>query len=106
MGIIAEAADPEANIIFGARIDDSLGDIVRVTVVATGFDRVPPGNSVPQDVYPATAQAGQPAAPAAQEAPGAAQEAQPAAAPQQPAPQQPIMSFQNSISIPDWLHKK
>ena len=106
MGIIAEAADPEANIIFGARIDDSLGDIVRVTVVATGFDRVPPGNSVPQDVYPATAPAGQPAAPAAQEAPGAAQEAQPAAAPQQPAPQQPIMSFQNSISIPDWLHKK
>ncbi|MDO4204343.1 MAG: cell division protein FtsZ [Selenomonadaceae bacterium] len=106
MGIIAEAADPEANIIFGARIDDSLGDIVRVTVVATGFDRVPPANTVPQDVYPATAPAAQQAAPAAPET-QAAQQAQPAAAPQQPAAQQqPIMSFQNSISIPDWLHKK
>lgn len=36
--IIAQAADPEANIIFGAVIDESLGDDVRVTVIATGFD--------------------------------------------------------------------
>jgi len=36
--IIAEAADPEANIIFGAVIDESLRDEVRVTVIATGFD--------------------------------------------------------------------
>ena len=36
--IVAEAADPEATIIFGAVIDDSLGDEVRVTVIATGFD--------------------------------------------------------------------
>lgn len=39
--IIAQAADPEANIIFGAVIDDSLEDEVRITVIATGFDRVP-----------------------------------------------------------------
>jgi len=37
--IIAEAADPEANIIFGAVIDDNLKDEVRVTVIATGFDK-------------------------------------------------------------------
>ncbi|HLT57520.1 MAG: cell division protein FtsZ [Limnochordales bacterium] len=37
-GIIAEAADPEANIIFGAVIDEQLRDEVRVTVIATGFD--------------------------------------------------------------------
>lgn len=37
--IIAQAADPEANIIFGAVIDDSMGDDVRVTVIATGFDQ-------------------------------------------------------------------
>lgn len=37
--IIAEAADPEANIIFGAVIDDSLKEEVRVTVIATGFDQ-------------------------------------------------------------------
>ncbi|HHV72712.1 MAG TPA: cell division protein FtsZ [Clostridia bacterium] len=39
--IVAEAADPEANIIFGAVIDDSLGDEVRVTVIATGFEGKP-----------------------------------------------------------------
>ncbi|MDQ2783221.1 MAG: cell division protein FtsZ, partial [Actinomycetota bacterium] len=32
------AAHPEANIIFGAVIDDALGDEVRVTVIAAGFD--------------------------------------------------------------------
>jgi cell division protein FtsZ len=36
--IIAKSADPEANIIFGAVIDDNLDDEVRVTVIATGFD--------------------------------------------------------------------
>ncbi|MCL6450018.1 MAG: cell division protein FtsZ [Acetobacteraceae bacterium] len=36
--IIAQAADPDANIIFGAVIDETLGDEVRVTVIATGFD--------------------------------------------------------------------
>lgn len=36
--IVAEAADPDANIIFGAVIDESLDDEVRVTVIATGFD--------------------------------------------------------------------
>ena len=33
-----EAAHPDANIIFGAVIDDALGDEVRVTVIAAGFD--------------------------------------------------------------------
>ena len=37
--IISSAADAECNIIFGAVIDPSLGDEVRVTVIATGFDR-------------------------------------------------------------------
>jgi cell division protein FtsZ len=37
--IIGQAAHPDANIIFGAVIDDSLGDEVRITVIAAGFDR-------------------------------------------------------------------
>ncbi|MDK2903313.1 MAG: cell division protein FtsZ [Clostridiales bacterium] len=37
--LVAEAADEEANIIFGAVIDDSLQDEVRITVIATGFER-------------------------------------------------------------------
>ncbi|MCL0067962.1 cell division protein FtsZ [Peptococcaceae bacterium] len=37
--IIAQAADPEANIIFGAVIDETMNEDVRVTVIATGFDK-------------------------------------------------------------------
>ncbi|QCB93886.1 cell division protein FtsZ [Cellulomonas shaoxiangyii] len=36
--LVQEAAHAEANIIFGAVIDDALGDEVRVTVIAAGFD--------------------------------------------------------------------
>src|SRR5919202_1097701 len=36
--IIQSAAASDSNIIFGAVIDESLGDVVRVTVIATGFD--------------------------------------------------------------------
>ncbi|MFC6706147.1 cell division protein FtsZ [Flexivirga alba] len=36
--LVQEAAHPEANIIFGAVIDDALGDEVRVTVIAAGFE--------------------------------------------------------------------
>ncbi len=39
--IISDAVDPEANIIFGAVIDESFQDEVRVTVIATGFDGKP-----------------------------------------------------------------
>lgn len=36
--IIASAADPDANIIFGAIIDESMHDQIKITVIATGFD--------------------------------------------------------------------
>ncbi|MFQ9333276.1 MAG: cell division protein FtsZ, partial [Finegoldia magna] len=36
--LIREEVDPDANIIFGAGIDDSLGDDIKITVIATGFD--------------------------------------------------------------------
>ncbi|GAA2174988.1 hypothetical protein GCM10009846_23060 [Agrococcus versicolor] len=36
--LVQEAVHPEANIIFGTVIDDTLGDEVRVTVIAAGFD--------------------------------------------------------------------
>lgn len=39
--IIAEAADPDANIIFGAVIDETMEDEVKVTVIATGFEPRP-----------------------------------------------------------------
>ena len=40
---ITRVAHPDANIIFGAVIDDALGEEVRVTVIAAGFDKLGPG---------------------------------------------------------------
>jgi cell division protein FtsZ len=45
---IQNAADPNANIIFGAVIDESMSDEVRVTVIGTGFDHRP-GRSARRD---------------------------------------------------------
>jgi len=39
--LIMEAADPDANIIFGAGIDETMKDEVRITVIATGFEKTP-----------------------------------------------------------------
>jgi cell division protein FtsZ len=41
---ITKVAHPDANIIFGAVIDDALGDQVRVTVIAAGFDKLGAGS--------------------------------------------------------------
>ena len=63
--MVADAAHPEANIIFGAVIDDTLGDEVRVTVIAAGFD-----GGMPQPrKQPAVAQAAERGADAASDAP-------------------------------------
>jgi cell division protein FtsZ len=48
--IIQEYADPEANIIMGAGIDEDMGDGVRITVIATGFDA--PGARSQQSQHP------------------------------------------------------
>jgi cell division protein FtsZ len=45
--LVSNAAAPDANIIFGAVIDDALGDEVRVTVIAAGFDEIQ-GGPAPQ----------------------------------------------------------
>jgi cell division protein FtsZ len=65
--LVAEAAHPEANIIFGAVIDDALGDEVRVTVIAAGFDETHLGaDGSPAPVRTASEQpTQQPSAPAA-----------------------------------------
>ena len=46
--LVANSAAPDANIIFGAVIDDALGDEVRVTVIAAGFDEPSPGRARPR----------------------------------------------------------
>ncbi|TCK25031.1 cell division protein FtsZ [Pseudonocardia endophytica] len=90
--LVQEAAHPEANIIFGTVIDDSLGDEVRITVIAAGFEGGTPAH---KKLDPAAFRSGsqrageqpateaEPSAPPAQSAPAAA--GQPAAAPAQSA---------------------
>ncbi|MCB1263986.1 MAG: cell division protein FtsZ [Mycobacterium sp.] len=60
--LVQDAAHQDANIIFGTVIDDSLGDEVRVTVIAAGFDASSPSRN---PVIGAAAGAGAAAAPAA-----------------------------------------
>jgi cell division protein FtsZ len=66
--LVSESAHPDANIIFGAVIDDALGDEVRVTVIAAGFD----GGAPRPAAVPTPAAASTPAAPAAPVATAAA----------------------------------
>ncbi|MBM3450644.1 MAG: cell division protein FtsZ [Armatimonadetes bacterium] len=81
--VITDAADPEANIIFGAVIDEAIGDEVRITVIATGFERGI--KAVPDDL---PAQMGMP-------------EASPA--PTAPTPTRPVI---DDIDIPAFLRKR
>jgi cell division protein FtsZ len=99
--LVSDAAHPDANIIFGAVIDDALGDEVRVTVIAAGFDSGKPnvrkdgaaasvpggqaGGSVPSGLSPHRRPAMTPMSQAPAPAPQGSGErlapAQPAAAP-------------------------
>ncbi|TQJ50297.1 cell division protein FtsZ [Phycicoccus sp. SLBN-51] len=97
--LVQEAAHPEANIIFGAVIDDALGDEVRVTVIAAGFDGGAPIKRSDERAIgqiQGSTQRQQP--PAQQQAPQAAQRPQqqvpmfppaPQQSPQQPRPAAP-----------------
>lgn len=60
--IIREAADDEANIIFGAVIDERMADNMKITVIATGFDRMVGTQPVPTRSYsiPSTTAINQP----------------------------------------------
>ncbi|GAB3111612.1 cell division protein FtsZ [Janibacter alkaliphilus] len=108
--LVQEAAHPEANVIFGTVIDDALGDEVRVTVIAAGFDGGTPQHR-PDERALGTVQAGgagqgngqgaQPqATPAAQPA-GTPPRQQPAApAEQPPAGPQPVAAEPVEDEVP------
>jgi cell division protein FtsZ len=110
--IIRHSAHPEVNMIFGAQIDDSMGDEVRITVIATGFDqsraerrineqqRVQPARPVQQ----APVQPQPQARPTAFEQPRQQEYQQPAPAPQQPPaqPQRPPVAPQPPVQPRQW----
>jgi cell division protein FtsZ len=67
--LVQEAVSPEANIIYGTTIDDTLGDEVRITVIAAGFDGgLPKARKSPGSVFAEVEQSLAPVVPVA--APG------------------------------------
>ena len=94
--LVAKNVDPEANIIFGTVVDESLGDQVRVTVIATGFN----DNNVQQTLPSMTMPVARPAAPARPVAP------QPAPAPINVSrPQASSSNNDKEFDIPDFLKR-
>ncbi len=122
--LVQEAAHPEANIIFGAVIDDALGDEVRVTVIAAGFDSGSPTPRVDRVATPAAPPARSseelpkkeiPALPqsveATQEVPEIpesfdAPAPEPAAAPSEPAEQEAQPAPEVSLEVPPVFEEK
>ncbi len=119
-GMVADAVHADANIIFGAIIDDALGDEVRITVIAAGFDGgTPPrkrdaGSALRRDARPQqsqedvraalaarkeTEQSEQPPAQAQEEAPAE----QPPAVPVGARPAVAPMEFDDDLDVPDFL---
>jgi cell division protein FtsZ len=110
--IIRETAHPDANLIFGAVVDESMGDEIRITVIATGFEnRHPTRREFLQHHYgqgqsPRTAQA----APVTS-TPAQSQVPAPAPAPVQRQPaerQQPVQPrfAPNNLDIPAFLRRR
>jgi cell division protein FtsZ len=113
--LVAEAVHPEANIIFGATIDDALGDEVRVTVIAAGFDGGAPKRRDESNLMrrPAQTQQSQEETRAAvaaavasrQEAPAPAQSSGPTSPPPAPRPAapEPVSFNDDELDVPDFL---
>ena len=104
--LIEEAAHDEANIIFGTVIDDALGDEVRVTVIAAGFDG---GQPQKRQSRPEPARQPQPQQQSARpggDAPQASPlpSAQPGQAQQRPAPRPaPAEPADDELDVPDFM---
>lgn len=101
--VVANAVDPEANIIFGTVVDESLGDQVRITVIATGFSD---SNVNRQDEFFAAQQSQSKAAASAEP-----QRTAPATSPAQAAPTRNVggtelPNFGNDqFELPDFLKR-
>ena len=96
--LVEEAVHPDANIIFGAVIDDSLGDEVRVTVIAAGFDESQQRRAVVSEISQPTTVTG----PGAEESWLFLGEEKPA-----PAEQAPVFASEavdeGELDVPDFL---
>jgi cell division protein FtsZ len=103
--IIRETAHPDANMIFGAVIDETMGDEMRVTVIATGFERTMSRRQMLQTQYgrATTAPVSQ-SRPQPQPQPVAVPVAPPVREPE-PEPVQPRFA-PNNLEIPAFLRRR
>ncbi len=113
--LVSDSAHPEANIIFGAVIDDTLGDEVRVTVIAAGFDGGAPQQRRPapkrEDASAPAATGTPPAAPtgeapvvpAAGTGPADIPGARPFDPQPQPRPRTIVFDDSDDLDVPDFL---
>ncbi|MEE6390280.1 MULTISPECIES: cell division protein FtsZ [Microbacterium] len=106
--LVKEAAHPEANIIFGTVIDDTLGDEVRVTVIAAGFDGGEPSLRLDPMVVSRPSTASLPEVALSETAEPAAEKSTPEPAPAPTAPRTPTTSIEpafadDDIDIPEFL---
>ncbi|MEO1444188.1 MAG: cell division protein FtsZ, partial [Chloroflexota bacterium] len=97
--IIKDSAHPEVNLIFGAQVDETMGDEVRITVIATGFEQSRVQKRMQQnqpEQRPALRQQGTPPPPRQQSAPPPPPQAPPPR--QQEEPQRPPQQDYNVYS--------
>ena len=108
--IIKESAHPDVNMIFGAQVDDSMGDEIRITVIATGFEqsRAVKGmgsRSAPQ--RPArSADAQRPAASGARKSASDEEQEKKSPFSPPPSPDSPVVYDEDDIEIPTFLRKR
>ena len=105
--LVADAAHPEANIIFGAVIDDALGDEVRVTVIAAGFEAGAPTpvrrvETRRPSAVEAAAPAPAPSPSRTASAPPVPPRPRPTPAPAPVAPRRTVV-FEDDLDVPDFL---
>lgn len=102
--IIRETAHPDANLIFGAVIDEAMEDQIRITVIATGFERSTPSRrQVLQDRYGQSAPENRPSTPSPP-APSRDKEREPQEVAQEEAAQAKFSP--NNLDIPAFLRRK
>ena len=117
--IIKESAHPEVNLIFGAQVDESMGDEVRITVIATGFEQSRAARRIDQQTLarPQMQQAARPMPPIQHQQPAAPPAQQPPAQHQQQQPQPPAQRPQqqdfsarvydeDDIEVPTFIRKR
>lgn len=117
--IIKESAHPECNLIFGAQIDENMGDEVRITVIATGFEHsraarkveavMPPRPTVQRPLVQARPPEAQPVVhqPAPQQPYQPPRPVQPPPAQQPPTAEPPARVYDDDdIDIPTFLRKR